>query len=122
MVVIIVAALSVAGAAILVYGRLDPSSSAYFPKCPFYFLTGLKCPGCGSQRAMHELLHFDVIEAVQYNAVLVAAIPFLTLLVLSMAMRGRFPRFHSMLNSAPVIWAVLGIVVLWWIIRNVAGI
>ena len=37
---------------------LNPTSqfgNQYFPKCPFRFITGLQCPGCGSTRACYQL-------------------------------------------------------------------
>ncbi len=36
----------------ILYRTHNPSGNIYFPKCPFRELTGLKCPGCGSQRAV----------------------------------------------------------------------
>ena len=37
----------------------NPSSPAnqFFPKCPFRLVTGWQCPGCGSTRALYQLLH-----------------------------------------------------------------
>ena len=46
--------------AIYVYSHIHPSSSPLFPKCPFLMLTGMKCPGCGSQRALHALLLLSI--------------------------------------------------------------
>ena len=51
---LVVAALVVFG---FIYFALDPSRSDLFPRCVFLSLTGYKCPGCGSQRAIHALLH-----------------------------------------------------------------
>ena len=48
----------------LIYYKFNPSDIAIFPKCPFLLLTGLKCPGCGSQRAIHSLLHFSIFDVV----------------------------------------------------------
>ncbi len=60
-----------------VYFTFDPSHSAWFPKCPFLVLTGYKCPGCGSQRAVHALLTGNLATAWHYNALLVVALPFI---------------------------------------------
>jgi hypothetical protein len=51
---------------LLIYGLLDPQHFP-FPKCPFLTLTGLKCPGCGSQRAMHQIIHGDIASAFRLN-------------------------------------------------------
>lgn len=55
----------------------NPQHSIFFPKCPFYLLTGWQCPGCGSQRAIHCLLHFDLVQAFNYNALMVISIPYM---------------------------------------------
>lgn len=44
-------------------------------QCPFYALTGLYCPGCGSGRAMTSILHLDFLAAMQYNILAVLALP-----------------------------------------------
>ncbi len=33
------------------------------PRCLFKLITGYECPGCGSQRAFHSLLHGDIAAA-----------------------------------------------------------
>ncbi|MDO8365379.1 MAG: DUF2752 domain-containing protein [Saprospiraceae bacterium] len=58
-----------------VYFLLDPEHH-FFPKCPFLWLSGWKCPGCGSQRAVHHLLHADVLEALRVNFLFVLAFPY----------------------------------------------
>lgn len=63
---------------IYVYYRYNPENYAWFPKCPFKALTGLDCPGCGSQRAVHALLHGHVDEAFRQNALIPIAIPYLS--------------------------------------------
>jgi hypothetical protein len=66
-------------AAVLTYLYLNnpASGDAYFPSCPFNSLTGLQCPGCGSQRAIHHLLHLNFDEALNQNALLVVSIPYI---------------------------------------------
>ncbi len=49
----------------------------YFPRCPFRVLTGLQCSGCGSQRAIHHLLNFELLKASKENLLLVIATPYL---------------------------------------------
>ena len=48
-----------------------------FPRCPLFFLTGLHCPGCGSQRALHALLHGRVAQAAGLNLLAVLSLPVL---------------------------------------------
>ena len=61
-----------------IYFLLDPEQH-FFPKCPFLWLTGWKCPGCGSQRAVHQLLHGNIPEALQLNFLFVVALPYVLL-------------------------------------------
>ena len=57
------------GAALLaLYYFIDPSM-AHFPiRCPLHELTGIQCPACGSQRALHAILHGEWNEALRFNA------------------------------------------------------
>ena len=51
------------------------------PKCSFKLLTGLSCPGCGLQRAVHALLNGEPMKAIQYNYFLVYSGPTVLLLM-----------------------------------------
>lgn len=121
-------ALVVAVIAAVVYGMFDPASSAYFPRCGFKVLTGYDCPGCGSQRALHALLHGDISAAWGYNAFLVALLPLVAILLAGEFLRVFWP---SVLSSSPLLrrtdrlfaskWFVVLIALLafaWWIGRN----
>ena len=57
---------------------LNPSSYWFMPKCPFKLITGLNCPGCGIQRAIHAMLHGKFTEAITYNYYLVYSGPYAT--------------------------------------------
>ncbi|MDO5525919.1 MAG: DUF2752 domain-containing protein [Prevotella sp.] len=46
--------------------------SAAFLKCPLHQITGLQCPLCGTQRAVHHLLHLRIGRAFTCNPWLVA--------------------------------------------------
>ena len=62
---------------------VDPGAAdSWLPGCPFHALTGLYCPGCGTTRALHALLHFDWPTAVTMNPLAAIAIPILPLLFL----------------------------------------
>ena len=74
--------LALAIVACVALARFDPLGSHWPFHCPFKLLTGLQCPGCGSQRALHALLAGRVGEAVGYNLFLVFAVPYLLLLIM----------------------------------------
>ena len=105
----------------VVYFSFDPSRHAVFPKCPFLMVTGLKCPGCGSQRAIHSLLHFDFVQAFRYNALLVLSLPLLAVLLTGEALRTRYPAFYRRINNTKAIITLLVVVMAWWALRNVFG-
>ncbi|WP_162618507.1 DUF2752 domain-containing protein [Pedobacter yulinensis] len=111
------------GLAILavVYYRYDPGRYIYFPKCPFHSLTGLDCPGCGSQRAIHALLHGRVAQAADHNLLLVMSLPFLAV--------HYYHKTRAAVSRHAYAWGLIGhpatakvifvVVVLFWVLRNV---
>lgn len=105
--------------AVWIYSQFNPEQYAFFPKCPFLQLTGWECPGCGSQRALHDLLHGEIASAFYHNALLVISIPFITLLLVAQAWAQKYPKFHNSLNSTRVIWGCFVVIMAWWLLRNV---
>ena len=87
----------------------NPQDIDFFPRCPFYALTGLKCPGCGTLRAIHAALHLRVMDAFALNPFMVISIPVLIGLLVSR----RFA-FNAVAGKC-----ILGMTLLWWIARNV---
>ena len=45
--------------------------------CIFYKITGLYCSGCGTGRAIRDLLHLDIMSALSHNVLFTALIPFI---------------------------------------------
>jgi hypothetical protein len=100
--------ISAAAVAAVVLYRFDPSAVHFYPVCPFHALTGLQCPGCGTTRALHHLLHGDVAGAFRLNAMLFVGAPF----VAAAAFSRRFAT-HPVTG-----WAAVGMTAAWWILRN----
>ena len=99
--------ISAAAAGAVILYRFDPSTHAY-PVCVFHALTGLQCPGCGTTRAVHHLLHGDVAGAFHLNAMLFVGVPF-----------GAVAAFSRRVAMHPLSgWAALTATVGWWIARN----
>src|SRR2546421_13112009 len=65
--------------------HFDPAITEVFPICPFRYLTGYYCPGCGSLRALHQLLHGNLAAALGYNPLMVFTLPFVTYWLASQA-------------------------------------
>jgi Protein of unknown function (DUF2752) len=64
---------AVAATAVVLYA-FDPATSPLFPSCPLRVWTGWLCPGCGTLRAMHALLHGSLDAALQANVLATFAI------------------------------------------------
>ena len=98
----------------------NPEISIFYAPCPFKTLTGLYCPGCGSLRALHQLLHGNLLSALRLNPLMVLSLPILGYSFfsnLTLLIRGRpFPRI---LVPAIWIWLLLIIILLFWIFRNI---
>lgn len=65
-----------AGCAAVLY-RFSPQGYSFYPRCPFYALTGHYCPGCGATRAVAELLHGHLAAALHFNAAFTLLLPVL---------------------------------------------
>lgn len=87
----------------------------------FLQITGYKCPGCGSQRALHAMLNGDVAAAWHYNAMLVASLPLVVLLLAAEVLRKSNSEFYARVNSRWVIYTVGLLIAGWWILRNIFG-
>ena len=109
----------ISGIALLVlYGWWDPAVYS-FPDCPFRTLTGLLCPGCGSQRAIHQTLHGHFLQAMQLNALFLPGIFYgIVGFIVSKFFPKAWPsvrtRFYG-LNAAYVSFVVI---IAFWIGRN----
>ena len=120
---IIIIAMAAAIVAVAIYFFYDPSQpGTWFPRCTFLTLTGYKCAGCGSQRAIHALLHGDVTSALHYNAALLVALPLVAAYGIAEWKREAWPRFYLAINRPWVLISILVGVIAWWIGRNIVDI
>jgi Protein of unknown function (DUF2752) len=109
---------SLALAAVLAYGLLDPEHYP-FPKCPFYSLTGWLCPGCGSQRAIHQVLHGHFASAFHLNALFLPAMVYaLSGYVSAFFLPARWASIRSKWYGIPAAWISLAVILIFWIGRN----
>jgi len=106
-----------AGAAYLFV--FEPGKTGFFPTCPFRNLTGFNCPGCGTTRALHHILHGHFEAAFMLNPLLLLGLPFILFALLRysvIVMRGGVPRPNAL--PAPYIYALFVIIVSFWVFRN----
>jgi len=89
-----------------------PAEYPFYPKCLFHLATGLSCPGCGSLRAAHSLLHGDFAAAFRFNP-----LPFVLFPITGLAWIIYRP---ASLTSIPPkwVWALLGVIIGFGVLRN----
>lgn len=104
---------------IYVYYQINPAGQDWMPKCPFHSITGLHCPGCGSQRAIHDFLHGNIIEGFQHNFLM--GLGFLVLFYkLFLLFRAKFypDKKTNLLYNPKTPWIILVLILSFWILRN----
>ncbi|WP_298651328.1 DUF2752 domain-containing protein [uncultured Proteiniphilum sp.] len=107
-------------AALYLFYIFDPEAQPLFPKCPFLLVTGYECPGCGSQRAVHSLLHLDIGAALKYNAFMVLALPYIFLGIYLEYFGGkkRYPGIEKFFFDKWSAVVLLVVIIAYWILRN----
>lgn len=109
--------LSAAGVVLVLLHGHEPAT-VDLPACTFRGLSGWHCPGCGSMRATHHLLHGHVQQAFAHNALLMAA-PFI-LGLQYLRWRLRHNGYRPFVDRARLLgW--LGLVVAWALLRNLVN-
>lgn len=112
--------LALVAVAFLLY-TFDPAGEVLAPKCPSLLITGYECPGCGSQRAIHDLLHLRIGKAFSHNILVPIAIPYIFLGIYLQYFGGRekFPKMEKMFFGKWAAIIILIVVVAYGVLRNV---
>lgn len=112
------ALLALTGAAMLYV--LDPREAGNYPVCPFLGLTEYHCPGCGTLRALHQLLHGNPLGAAGYNLLTALSMPFIGYAFVVGALRAyRGPGPRPLFVNPKLIWGLFLGIVAFWVLRNV---
>ncbi|MGV8945713.1 MAG: DUF2752 domain-containing protein [Lutibacter sp.] len=104
----------------IVYYYGNPSTSLFFPTCPLYGATGLFCPGCGSQRATHQLLNFNFLGVLHHNVLYLIGLLIIGYHLIISGLNHIFKKniynfiYHP---KTPVI--ILIFIIAFWILRNI---
>lgn len=119
--VVLAAALLPVAVAGLVLFCFDPRRYHFYPTCVFHQATGLLCAGCGSLRALHQLLHGHLATAFRFNPLLVISLPLIGWLGVRWVWRKTNDQpalqdFHPMW-----LWGLLVILVGFTLLRNLPG-
>jgi Protein of unknown function (DUF2752) len=97
-------------------GLVDPHNpDSVFPVCPFRLLTGWNCPACGALRMTHDVLHGDLVAAINDNVLVLVGIPVLAGWILLRRRRGK--SLLTMPAAATVVITMLA----WTVVRNLPG-
>ena len=105
-----------------VVASVDPNQPGHYPTCPFLWISGYYCPGCGSLRASHDLLHGDVTSAFARNPLALALLPAVLAAWVLWGLRLAGVTAWSPTKIKPGwIWTLLAVVLLYWAARNIPG-
>ncbi len=105
-----------------IFYSFSPYDSGIFPKCPVLVSTGYQCTGCGSQRALHDLMHLRFTSALSANPFAVLAIPYLLLGYIAEWKADSslwWSRLRKSLFGLNAIWIILVMVVVFTVMRNI---
>jgi hypothetical protein len=102
------------------YFFIDPSEVDFLPKCVLYATTGIYCPGCGSQRATHQLLNFNLLGVLQQNVFFFIVLLLLGyhLVITSINLYFKKHIYNYIYHpKTPIVFLIF--VILFWILRNI---
>ena len=113
------ALLTLVGTVAVFLHLFSPYDSGLYAACPFKALTDLNCPGCGTLRGLHELTHGRLGTAFGLNPLMVLSLPFIAFSIIKYITAGILGRAeHRIFIPSGYIWVLLGIIILFWILRN----
>lgn len=89
--------------------------------CIFYKVTGLLCPGCGITRCLFSLLHFNIKQALHYNAFVVIFLPIFLIYYIYYMYCYIMNKENRLINNKYITYLILIILILYGITRNIIG-
>ena len=112
-------ALAVALGGLVLLAVRDPNAPGTYPPCPTFALAHVRCPGCGTLRALRALLDLDVGAAWNHNPLTVLAMPLMLWTFASLGLlvvRGHGSRTPPLPRYTPQV--VLAGLVIFTVMRN----
>tara|TARA_B100001059_G_scaffold81686_1_gene79730 strand:- start:484 stop:855 length:372 start_codon:yes stop_codon:yes gene_type:complete len=107
------------GGGIYYFYQNDPAQSeTVFILCVTKNISGVDCPGCGSQRAFHELLHGNFIKAAKLNLTIYFFTPLLLFLFLKTALKPFRIDLPDLLITTKRLMLILFFLLLFTVLRN----
>ena len=104
----------------LFYFFINPQEVNFLPECPLHATTGFYCPGCGSQRATHQLLNFNIFGALQQNVLYLISLMILGYHLIVTGINTIFKKqlFNYIYHpKTPLI--ILVLIIIFWMLRNI---
>jgi Protein of unknown function (DUF2752) len=113
--------IAVAALAVGILLRFPPEQFGFYPRCPFYSIFHLECPGCGATRALAALLRGDLAGAMRFNAFVTSLFPLMTLyLVVSYWRFLRAETFQWPTLPRTAVYAALVAAISFAVLRNLS--
>ena len=107
------------GGGIYYFYQNDPAQSeTVFILCVTKNISGIDCPGCGSQRAFHELLHGNFIKAAKLNLTIYFFTPLLLFIFLKTALKPFHIDLPDLLITTKRLMLILFFLLLFTVLRN----
>ena len=109
-----------AAAAVGIIAVRDPGTAGSYGFCPLQQLTGLDCPFCGGLRGTHELLHGDLVAALDHNLLLPLYLGVLVFVVAAASREATSRRFAEWRTGRGrlVAWLLVVLVLVFFVLRN----
>ncbi len=102
------------------YFFINPSEYNFFPKCPLYSYTGIYCAGCGSQRAIHQIINGNILTGIRHNYLLILVFAVLSYKAGLFVLNTIFNKTYSdIFHRSLVTKVILVLVLLFWALRNI---
>ena len=112
-------AFTLLGIGIYYFYTNDPSGGeAIFVACISKTISGLDCPGCGAQRAFHELLHGNFIKAAQLNLLIYFFTPLFLFIFFKVTLKPFNINLPEIIISSKWLISLLVLIIFFTIIRN----
>jgi len=92
----------------------------FLPRCPFNWATGYYCPGCGTTRGLHRLLHGDIAGALRANVLMIVTVPYVVYSIVRYLSQNILSHQLPAIILKPIIVQLLAaLVIVFWIVRNI---
>ena len=104
----------------LFYFFINPQEVNFLPECPLHATTGFYCPGCGSQRATHKLLNFNIFGALQQNVLYLISLLLLGYHLIITGINTIFKKqLYNYIYHTKTPLVILVLIIIFWILRNI---